>query len=155
MGSHSRHDHVSRGPPIIPDGRISRVRFETLAFVHEPSHDTARFKRWFACPSSCHGLLIASPPLSCPGVTLGFIKPSPGRKFWKPPSVLSPFAQGRAFLPWGGLNTSSKGVTPSSSLIRTHASIPLDSPLLRLISLVRGVFAGYYQTLLPTGFSRR
>ena len=24
---------VSRRPPIIPDGRISRVRFETLAFL--------------------------------------------------------------------------------------------------------------------------
>ena len=32
MGSHSRHDHVSRGPPIIPDGRVSQVRFGNLAY---------------------------------------------------------------------------------------------------------------------------
>ena len=37
-GSHFHHGHVSGGPPIIPDGRISRVRFETLAFFREPSH---------------------------------------------------------------------------------------------------------------------
>src|SRR5437773_2559479 len=27
----------SRSPPIIPDGQISRVRFETLAFFRRPS----------------------------------------------------------------------------------------------------------------------
>jgi hypothetical protein len=31
-GSQFHHDYVSLGPPIIPDGRITRVRFETLAF---------------------------------------------------------------------------------------------------------------------------
>ena len=31
--------YVSRSPPIIPDGQISRVRFETLAFRREPSQD--------------------------------------------------------------------------------------------------------------------
>src|SRR5947208_2093317 len=33
VGSQFHHSHVSRGPPIIPDGRISQVRFETLAFL--------------------------------------------------------------------------------------------------------------------------
>ncbi len=32
VGSHFHQRHVSRGPPIMPDGRISRVRFEVLAF---------------------------------------------------------------------------------------------------------------------------
>src|SRR6516162_1546023 len=36
----------SRSPPIIPDGQISRVRFETLAFFRRPSHRLERFKRW-------------------------------------------------------------------------------------------------------------
>jgi hypothetical protein len=40
VGAHFHQHHVSRGPPMIPDGRISRVRFETLAFRHEP------FQRW-------------------------------------------------------------------------------------------------------------
>jgi hypothetical protein len=31
MGSQFHHGHVSGGPPIIPDSRISQVRFETLA----------------------------------------------------------------------------------------------------------------------------
>jgi hypothetical protein len=38
-GSQFHHSHVSRGPPIIPDGRISQVRFGVLAtiFFPEPS----------------------------------------------------------------------------------------------------------------------
>ena len=36
-GAHFHHGHVSGGPPIIPDGRISQVRLETLAFFREPS----------------------------------------------------------------------------------------------------------------------
>ena len=31
VGSQFPHSHVSRGPPIIPDGRVSQVRFEVLA----------------------------------------------------------------------------------------------------------------------------
>jgi hypothetical protein len=31
VGSQFHHSHVSRGPPIIPDGRVSQVRFEVLA----------------------------------------------------------------------------------------------------------------------------
>jgi hypothetical protein len=33
VAAHFHQRHVSRGPPIIPDGRISQVRFETLAFL--------------------------------------------------------------------------------------------------------------------------
>jgi hypothetical protein len=42
----------------------------------------------------------------------------------------------RIELPFPGeaLNASSKGVTPSSLLIRTHAPVPLDSPLLRFLA---------------------
>ena len=32
VGSQFHRSHVSRGPPIIPDGRISQVRFEVLAY---------------------------------------------------------------------------------------------------------------------------
>src|SRR5664279_2000680 len=31
VGSQFHRGHVSRGPPIMPDGQISRVRFEALA----------------------------------------------------------------------------------------------------------------------------
>jgi hypothetical protein len=32
VGSHFHQRHVSRGPPIIPDSRVSQVRFEVLAY---------------------------------------------------------------------------------------------------------------------------
>ena len=38
--------HDSRSPPIIPDGQISRVRFETLAFLPKAFPRLERFKRW-------------------------------------------------------------------------------------------------------------
>ena len=50
---------------------------------------------------------------------------------------------------------SSEDITPRSSLLQTHSSIPCSSPLLRPFGLVRGVFAGCYQPLLLPGFSRR
>jgi len=50
---------------------------------------------------------------------------------------------------------SSEDITPRSSLLQTHSSIPRGSPLLRPSGLVRGVFAGCYQPLLPAGSSRR
>ena len=50
---------------------------------------------------------------------------------------------------------SSEDITPRSLLLRTHASIPCSSPLLRPFGLVREVFAGCYQPLLLPGFSRR
>src|SRR5499427_3170861 len=50
---------------------------------------------------------------------------------------------------------SSEDITPRSSLLQTHSSIPCGSPRLRLFGLVRGVFAGCYQPLLLQGFSRR
>jgi len=31
LGSHFHHGYVFEGPPIMPDGRISQVRFEVLA----------------------------------------------------------------------------------------------------------------------------
>ena len=50
---------------------------------------------------------------------------------------------------------SSEDITPRSSLLQTHASIPCGSPLLPPFGFVREVFAGCYQPLLLPGFSRR
>jgi len=36
LGSQSHRGYVSRSPPIMPDGQISRVRFETSAFFRGP-----------------------------------------------------------------------------------------------------------------------
>ena len=71
MGSHFHHGHVSRGPPIIPDGRVSRVRFETLACLPWVFPSSPRVKRWFTCApvsvvypqprsASCAGFIAGS-----------------------------------------------------------------------------------------------
>jgi hypothetical protein len=122
--------YVSRSPPIIPDGQISRVRFETLAIFRRPSQVWRGLNAgpctpppfWFACS-------LAS--WTCSWRYAGFIKPTAIRPR-KPPSVLSPFAQLRCYLRWGDVNAiSSEGVTPPSSLLRAHVPLPLGSLLLR------------------------
>jgi hypothetical protein len=40
MGSQFRIGHVSLGPPLIPDVRISRVRLAAAAFPKAPSHSS-------------------------------------------------------------------------------------------------------------------
>jgi len=75
----------------MPDGRISQVRFEVLAFRPCAFPFVPRFKRWFAYAPSSNSLLTASfLALTAVGV-LSFIKPSP-RLSQEPPSTQSPFA---------------------------------------------------------------
>src|SRR6266849_5515579 len=121
--------YVSRSPPIIPDGQISRVRFETLAFFQRPSQ-VWRGLNAGPCTPRHSGLPSASPP-ELSWRYAGFIKPAAIRPS-KPPSVLSPFAQLRCYLRWGNVSAiSSEGVTPPSSLLRAHVPLPLGSLLLR------------------------
>ncbi len=53
MGSQFRMGHVSAGPPLIPDGRISRVRLAAAAFPGGPSRtprgSSARSRTPLAC----------------------------------------------------------------------------------------------------------
>ena len=123
--------YVSRSPPIIPDGQISRVRFETLAFFRRPSQVVERLKRWFVYTPATPGLPTASSPE--PSVAYSPVLSSrPPRRSKRPPSVLSPFAQLRCYLRWGDVSAiSSEGVTPPSSLLRAHVPLPLGSLLLR------------------------
>jgi hypothetical protein len=122
--------YVSRSPPIIPDGQISRVRFETLAFLPQAFPSLERFKRWSVYTPA---ILVCLQPrlMTCSWRYAGFIKPTAIRPR-EPPSVLSPFAQLRCYLRWGDVNAiSSEGVTPPSSLLRAHVPLPLGSLLLR------------------------
>jgi hypothetical protein len=117
-------------PPIIPDGQISRVRFETLAFLPQAFPSLERFKRWSVYTPA---ILVCLRPrlMTCSWRYAGFIKPTAIRPR-KAPSVLSPFAQLRCYLRWGDVSTiSSEGVTPPSSLLRAHVPLPLGSLLLR------------------------
>ncbi len=43
----------------MPDGRISQVRFEVLAFRPYAFPFAAKFKRWFAYAPTANGLLTA------------------------------------------------------------------------------------------------
>ena len=122
--------YVSRSPPIIPDGQISRVRFETLAFLPQAFPSLERFKRWSVYTPA---ILVCLQPrlMTCSWRYAGFIKPTAIRPR-EPPSVLSPFAQLRCYLRWGDVSAiSSEGVTPPSSLLRAHVPLPLGSLLLR------------------------
>src|SRR5260370_16863379 len=86
---------------------------------------------------------------------LGFIKPSPHacRRNRQVPRV--PLADVGVTSIRETCTVSSEDITPRSSLLQTHSSIPCGSPLLRPFGLVREVFAGCYQPLLLPGFSRR
>jgi hypothetical protein len=86
---------------------------------------------------------------------LGFIKPSPRQEGLEPPTVLSPFAQGGSHLP-----LEKRRASPERALPLRHRSYGLTRQSLWALlsfglSLVRGVLAGCYQPLLPTGPSRR
>jgi len=62
-GSQFHHGCVSRAPPIMPDGRVSQVRFEALAFRPWAFPFVPRFKRWCTyAPSSKSLLLFAVVP---------------------------------------------------------------------------------------------
>jgi hypothetical protein len=136
----------------MPDCRISRVRFEALAFP------PCAFPAWRGLSAGTH-----TPRL--PRFAHSFVPQQtsasrqhcvwPPRCSMEPPSAQSPFAQCWCFPHRGGVYaTSSEDITPRSSLLRTHSPIPL--PLLSFsLSLVQEVFAGCYQPLLPPGSSRR
>ena len=122
--------YVSRSPPIIPDGQISRVRFETLAFFRGPS------QVWRGLNA---GSYTPPPSLVCPQPRL-LTSIVALRRFYQagrhtgeetakcpeplcPTSVLPPLGRRDAI--------SSEGVTPPSSLLRAHVPLPLGSLLLR------------------------
>jgi hypothetical protein len=98
VGSQFHQGHASRGPLIIPDGRFSQIRFETLACLPWSLPNLARLKRWFAyastsvvCPQPSSTSCVGSAPVLCPATALPM----------EPPSVQSPFAQCRSYLHGG------------------------------------------------------
>ena len=105
-----------------------------LTHIHPSLH-------WFTCKSRpfFNGLVY-------PG--------SVSRTIQDPPRAQSPFARWRRYLHRRDVNsTASEGVTPPSSLLRTHA--PDQNPPVLFAYLIRRVFAGCCQSLLGDGPSRR
>ena len=97
MGSHFHHGHVSRGPPIIPDGRISRVRFGNSTCPLWAFPSSAWFKRWFAyAPTS----LVRPSPRSSPCASLPRLWVRAPRSCWnrQVPESLRPIS---VLPPWG------------------------------------------------------
>ena len=121
--------YVSRSPPIIPDGQISRVRFETLAFFRRPSQV---WRGLNAGPYTPPPFWFASSLAPWPVVALRRFYQA-GRHTAKeaakcpeplcPTSVLPPLGRCECYL--------LEGVTPPSSLLRAHVPLPLGSLLLR------------------------
>jgi hypothetical protein len=105
-----------------------------LTHIHPSLH-------WFTCKSRpfFNGLVY-------PG--------SVSRTIQDPPRAQSPFARWRRYLHRRDVHsTASEGITPPSSLLRTHA--PDQIPPVLFVTLIRRVFAGCCQSLLEDGPSRR
>jgi hypothetical protein len=146
--------HVSASPPLIPDGRLSRVRLAASdgmvvsqhglprcleAQAHARIHPTYT---WFAVP-------LASGSVDHIGRAQSLVWCHlPGRHCTE-----SPFASLGRYPAEGRVLTTSTGVTRSSSLLRTHA--PDLHPLISYARwLGRRVLAGCCVPLLGGGPSR-
>jgi hypothetical protein len=141
-----------RAPVFIPDGRISRVRLATLATVRDRAFPAApKLERWPTYTPCATGLLHRS--TSQRPQDLWVLSPSPraASDVHQAPRAPSP---SRGVTSRGVTsNATSKGITPSSSLIRAHA--PDQNPPTDSSSPRRWVFAGCCQSLLGDGPSRR
>jgi hypothetical protein len=129
VGSQFRHGHVFRSPPIIPDGRVSPgpvgslglsrvslpIRTEAQALVRiRPKH--ARFAHLF----------VSSPASAYPG---SVSERRATQWHHQVPRVPLPDI-GVTFIREACI-ASCEDITPRSWLLRTHAPIPLGSPLLQ------------------------
>src|SRR6516162_5220963 len=140
-------------PPIITDGQISRVRFETLAFFRRPSRVWRGFKRWSVYIPA---ILVCLQPRLLTVVAL--------RRFYqagrhtaevaaKCPEPLCP----TSVLPLLGRCECHllRGRYPSVIAPTGSCATPVRLSPASAFSLVRRVLAGCTQSLLPTGASRR
>jgi len=152
VGSQFRHGHFFRGPPIIPDGRISQVRLEALVSRPRAFPFVARFKRWYAYAPTPDGLLTAEVHLLRTAPVGAVSDRRAGNGTTKCPESLCRMS---------ALPLSERRVPPlARTLLPGHRSYRLirrsRSSLLSFgLSLVRGVSAGCDQPLLPAGPSRR
>ena len=110
--------HVSVSPPLIPDGRISRVRLAATAFPQRPFPHDPKLKYSNTYTPGLDGLISSS--------TFFYGNTVIRQKFDSGSSNARHLP--RAPLPFGSVTSSremsstpSTGVTRSSSLIRTHA----------------------------------
>jgi hypothetical protein len=152
LGSHFHHGCVSEGPPIIPYGRISQVRFGTLAFP------PWAFPAWRGLSAGSHtphfrGLPIASFHLMRQLIASSVSGCRAADETTKCPESLCPMSilkLHRGDLPRSPPRTLLLGHRSYGLMRQSQVTLPYFG-----LSLVRGVFAGCYQPLLPPGPSRR
>ena len=136
-------------PPYDPGRSDFPSPVLTLAFLQGPSRMTARFKRWSAYAPAVSGFPQDSSQLRGHSILPAQSPDAP----WDRQVPRAPLPFRGATSPGVASSATSKGVTPSSSLVRAHAPDqypPTDSGL----GLFRWVLAGCYQPLLGVGPSR-
>ena len=139
-----------RKPPYDPGRRDFPGPVLTLAFPRRVFPSAARLKYWPAYTPRDAGLLINSSPLRESALPRLKVRAPP----WDRQVPRAPLPRAGVAATSKACTASWKGITPSSSLIRTHAPDLLPSTRLRH-GLARTVFAGCCQPLLGTGPSRR
>ena len=149
------HSHVSTGPPTIPDGRISRVRFWprlcTPFSGSRSSHGCQRLKRWHAYTPNGHG--SPAPSLRSRATAVSQHCVWVRAESSEPPSAQSPFARQGCYPRRGGLRGRLGGrYSPFNAPTGSCAS-PTTSHRFRLTLCVES-FAGCCHPLLVVGPSR-
>jgi hypothetical protein len=142
--------HVSASPPLIPDGRVSRVRLAVMAFPSASSRCRRSLSTRMHAPRSTP--VIA--PARLPG-TPSFPGSVSGRGVvWKSAMYRGSLCRGTGVTRPRVACATSAGVSRPSTLLWTHA--PYQEPLAAFrLSPMRRVFAGCCEPLLVPGPSRR
>ena len=112
--------HVSASPPLIPDGRISRVRLAAMAFPWNPSRPNRNLSArshtplvWMVWLSARHPVRLALlPGPTCPD-SVSFMMPA----IYREPLCLLKALPLAAWSPW----STSESITSPSSLLPAHA----------------------------------
>src|SRR5262249_45080165 len=145
---HSPMVHVSASPPLIPDGRLSRVRLAASDVWVLSQHSLPRWLETQA-PARIHpAYLWFTVPLASGSVNH---RNRAQRLVWGPPPghhcTESPFASLGRYPAKGRVPTTSASITRPSSLLRAHA--PDLTPLASYaLWLGKRVFAGCCVPLL-------
>src|SRR6516165_788584 len=141
---------LSRSPPIIPDGQISRVRFETLAFLPKAFPSLERFKRWSVYTPA---ILVCLQPHLLTIVALRRFYQAGRHTAEEAAKCPEPLCPTRALPPLESRLLG--GRYPSVIALTGSCATPVGLSPPSAFSLVRRVLAGCTQSLLPTGASRR
>ncbi len=144
--------HVSASPPLIPDGRVSRIRLAAMACPKRTFPGTAKFRHSLAHTPCIHGYTSRSTPSEV--VTAIWLSVQTVFPVRCPPSTESPFARRRCYLLRNGFQHRFSRRYPTFIAHTGSCARPNASRRTQL-SLLRRVLAGCHEPLLAVGPSRR